>query len=171
MTMAPAVDRGQILLMRDQDLWVFMPTLSRPIRLPLSQKLTGQVANGDLARVNFSGDYHPKLLRIEKIAGRDHYLLELVAARRAITYNRVLYWVDRANYRPYKVEFYSVSRRLLKTAYYREFKQLGGAIRPTRLVLQDALRKGERSVMDYGNMKVRKLSDKIFTKQYLKKLR
>ena len=170
MTMAPAVDRGQIMLMRDRDLWVFMPNVSRPIRLPLSQKLTGQVANGDLARANFSGDYNAKLLRTEKVNGQPYYLLELTAARRGVTYHRVLYWVAQHDYRPYKAEFYSVSKRLLKSAHYQDFKKMGGAIRPTRLVIYNSLRKGERSLMDYANMKVRKFSDKIFTKQYLKKL-
>ena len=55
MTLAPAFEKGQLLLMRDQDLWVFLPEVSQPVRLPLSQKLTGQVANGDLARANFAG--------------------------------------------------------------------------------------------------------------------
>src|SRR5512133_2391761 len=41
-TTAPAVDRNQILLMRDHDLWAFLPNLTQPIRLPLSQRLTGQ---------------------------------------------------------------------------------------------------------------------------------
>ena len=50
-------DKGQVLLMRGRDLWIYMPNLSQPIRLALSQRLTGQVANGDLARANFSGDY------------------------------------------------------------------------------------------------------------------
>src|SRR5687768_13253051 len=53
MTTAPAPERGQILLMKGRDLWVFMPDLSQPIRLSMSQRLTGQVANGDLARANF----------------------------------------------------------------------------------------------------------------------
>ena len=35
----------------------------------MSQRLTGQVANGDIAKVNFSGDYEAKLLRVEKIDG------------------------------------------------------------------------------------------------------
>ena len=171
MTTSPAIDRGQIMLMRDRDLWVFMPNISRSIRLPLSQKLTGQVANGDLARANFSGDYNPNLLRTEKVKGEAYYVLELTAARSGVTYRRVLYWVAKRDYRPYKAEFYSVSGRRLKSAYYQEFKKMGGAIRPTRLVLYDSVRKGEQSVMDYWNMKLRKFSDKVFTKQYLKKLR
>ena len=64
-TLEPAADRGQALLMRGRDLWVFMPNISQPVRLSLAQRLTGQVANGDLARANFSGDYEPKILRTD----------------------------------------------------------------------------------------------------------
>ncbi len=35
----------------------------------------------------------------------------------------------------------------------------------------DALREGEQSVLTYSNMVLRKLPDKLFTKNYLKKLR
>lgn len=169
-TTAPATDRDQILLMRDRDLWAFLPNLSQPIRLPLSQRLTGQVANGDLARANFAGDYEAKLLRKEKIDGDTYQVLQLDAVDNWVTYRRVLYWVNAKNYRPYKAEFYALSGRLLKTSYYQEFHGLGGETRPTRLVVEDALRHGNRSVLEYSNMAERDLPDKIFTKDYLKKL-
>lgn len=169
-TTAPAIDRDQILLMRDRDLWAFLPNLSQPIRLPLSQRLTGQVANGDLARANFAGDYTPKLLRKETIEGETYQVLQLDAVDNWVTYRRVLYWVNARNYRPFKTEFYALSGRLLKTALYQEFQNLGGETRPTRLVVEDALRRGNRSVLEYSNMVERDLPDKIFTKDYLKKL-
>ena len=169
-TTAPAADRNQILLMRDRDLWAFLPNLSQPIRLPLSQRLTGQVANGDLARANFAGDYEPKILRKEKIEGETYHVLQLDAVDKWVTYRRVLYWVNASNYRPFKAEFYALSGRLLKTSYYQEFKTLGGEPRPTRLLIEDALRRSQRSVLEYSNMVERDLPDKIFTKDYLKKL-
>ena len=43
-------------------------------------------------------------------------------------------------------------------------------MRPTRLVMQDALRKGDESTLDYAEMRLRDLPDKIFTKDYLKRL-
>jgi outer membrane lipoprotein-sorting protein len=167
-TTAPAVDRNQILLMRDQDLWAFLPNLTQPLRLPLSQRLTGQVANGDLARANFVGDYDPVVLRDEQIDGETYRVLELTAVDQWVTYRRVLYWVNAQSARPFKAEFYAVSGRLLKTCHYDEFKTLGGAVRPTRLVIEDALRKGDRSVLEYSGMVARDLPDKIFTKDYLK---
>lgn len=170
MTTAPASERGTILLMKDTDLWVFAPAVSQPVRLPLSQRLTGQVANGDLARANFAGDYAATLLGTETIDGHDYHKLELTASRKGVTYHRVLYWVGVGDDRPYKAEFYTVSKRLMKTCYYQEFKELGGAIRPTRMLMKDALKKGEESVMDYRDMTPRELDDKVFTKDYLKKL-
>jgi hypothetical protein len=93
-TTAPVVERNQILLMRDRDLWAFMPNLSQPIRLPLSQRLTGQVANGDLARANFVGDYEPNILRKETLDGETYHVLQLDAVDRWVTYRKVLYWVS-----------------------------------------------------------------------------
>jgi outer membrane lipoprotein-sorting protein len=170
MVTEPAVDRGQIMLLKGRDLWVFLPNVSQPVRLSLAQRLTGQVANGDIARANFTGDYTPKLVRMESIDSEDHYVLELAAVDRTVTYNRVLYWVKQKNFHPHKAEFYSLSDRLLKTAHYENFQQMAGSARPTRLVLRDALRKGEESVLDYSGMVLRDLPDKIFTRDYLKRL-
>ena len=166
----PASERGQIMLMKDRDLWVFLPSVSQPVRLSLGQRLTGQVANGDLARSNFSGDYAPKILRKDDTDGESYYVLELTAVDRSITYNKVIYWVKQSNFRPHRAEFYSVSNRLLKTCRYENYQTLMGSMRPTRLVMEDALRKGEESVLEYSAMKLRDLPDKIFTKEHLNKL-
>lgn len=166
----PASERGQIILMKGRDLWVFMPEVSQPVRISLAQRLTGQVANGDLARANFAGDYNPKLLRSETIDGESYLVLELAAVDRSVTYQKVVYWVNQKNSWPLKAEFYSLSNRLLKTCRYENFRTLAGKVRPTRLVMEDALRSGEKSVLEYSEMKLRALDDKMFTKDYLKKL-
>lgn len=170
MILEPASESGQIMLMKGRDLWIFLPNVSQPVRLGLGQRLTGQVANGDLARANFSGDYTPKLLRAEEIDGEKYYVLELTAVDRGVTYGRVMYWVRQVNHWPHKAEFYSLSGRLLKTARYQNFETMGDRIRPTRLLMEDALRRGEQSTLDYSEMRVRDLPDKIFSKDYLKRL-
>jgi outer membrane lipoprotein-sorting protein len=170
MVTEPAAERGQIILMKNRDLWVFMPDVSQPIRIALSQRLTGQVANGDLARANFAGDYNPRLLRTETIGGEIYDVLELIAVDRGVTYQKVVYWVRQKDNWPFKAEFYSLSQRLLKTARYENYKTMEGRMRPSRLVMEDALRQGEVSVLDYEKMKLRDLPDKVFTKDYLKKL-
>jgi outer membrane lipoprotein-sorting protein len=170
MILEPASERGQIMLMKGRDLWMFMPDVSQPIRLGLAQRLTGEVANGDIARANFSGDYVPSLLRTEKVGGEEHHVLELTAVDRGVTYHRVLLWVNAGNFQPHKAEFYSLSKRLMKTCTYEAFKPMAGRTRPTRLVMEDALKPGEKSVLEYSQMKLRDLPDKVFSKDYLKKL-
>ena len=170
LTLEPASERGQSMLMKDRDLWVYMPSVSQPVRLSLSQRLTGQVANGDLARANFSGDYNAKLVRSEAIEGHSYHVLELTAVDRSVTYQRVVYWVRQDNAWPLKAEFYSASNRLLKTCRYERFQTLAGRTRPTRLVMEDALRQSEQSVIEYSDMKVQNLPDKMFTKEYMRRL-
>lgn len=166
----PASERGQALLMKGRDLWIFMPSVSQPIRLSLSQRLTGQVANGDIARANFTGDYHPKLLRTETIDNEQYYVLELTGVDRSVTYQKVILWVEQANFRPFQAEFYSLSNRLLKTSRYENYEMILGQYRPTRLIMENALKQDETSILDYSDMKLRDLPDKIFTKNYLKRL-
>lgn len=170
LTLEPASEQGQSMLMKGRDLWVYMPNVSQPIRLALAQRLTGQVANGDLARANFAGDYHARLLRTEAVEGEKYQVLELTAVDRSVTYQRVVYWVRQDNARPYKAEFYSLSNRLLKTCKYDRFQTMAGRVRPTRLVMEDALRQGEQSVLEYTDMKLRDLPDKMFTKDNLRRL-
>jgi len=170
MTTEPASERGQILLMKDRDLWLFLPSVSQPVRLSLAQRLLGQVSYGDIARANFSGDYTPQLAATEQAQGDELYVLELKAIDKGVTYQRVRYWVRKSNYWPYKAEFYSLSGRLLKTCAYGGFREMGGQMRPTRLVMTDALRQGEQSILEYGAMRFRDLPDRVFTKEYLRRL-
>lgn len=170
-TLAPASEKGQVMLMKGPDLWIFMPQVSQPVRLPLSQRLTGQVANGDLARANFAGDYKARFIRDETIDGTPCVVLELTAARKGVTYHRVMYWIETATKRPRKVEFYTISNRLMKSGVYQNFVEMEGVERPSRLVLYDALKKGEQSVLDYSGLKSRDIPDKVFTKDFLRKLK
>lgn len=170
LTEEPASERGQALLMRGRDLWIFMPSVSQPVRLSLSQRLTGQVANGDLARANFAGDYEATLAGSETIDGEVCRVLDLTAAGRGVTYARVKYWIEEDTARPVKAEFYAVSGRLLKTAHYENFQNMAGRERPTRLVIEDAVKEGEYSVLEYNTMTLADLPEYMFTRQYLRRL-
>ena len=100
----------------------------------------------------------------------EYYVLQLHAKHQGLTYHRILYWVNSKNFRPQKAEFYSISGRLLKTCYYKNFQLLGGGMRPTRLLVVDALHSGQSSTLEYHDMVRRNLPDKFFNKDYLKKL-
>jgi hypothetical protein len=61
-----------------------------------------------------------------------------------------------------------LSDRLLKTCIYEGFDSWASL--HVRLVMQDALRSGEESVLAYADMRLRDLPDKMFTKDYLERL-
>jgi hypothetical protein len=135
----------------------------------LAQRLTGQVANGDLARANFSGDYEPKILRTETIDGEKMYVLELTAVDRGVTYaksstgsgNRTTGLTE-----PSSTRSPSASSR----SHVTKNSRIWGASPPTQLVMEDALKKGEVSVLRYSQMTAKDLPDRVFTKQYMDKL-
>lgn len=168
-TLLPKIDYGQNILMKGRDMWIFLPDISQPLRLSASQRLTGQVANGDIARANFGSDYNPTILRKEVIEGVEYWVMELVAVDRSVTYNKVLYWVNTKNHHPLKAEFISMSGKTLKSCVYLDFKLTLGKVRPTKLIMTDPL-KGQTSTLSYTSMKLRDTPEKLFTKDYLKKL-
>ncbi|MDD5729693.1 MAG: outer membrane lipoprotein-sorting protein [Candidatus Omnitrophica bacterium] len=169
-TIKPENERGRIMLMRDKNLWAFFPDVSKPIRLSMQERLIGDVANGDIARANFSGDYNPRVLREEKIDGKACYVLELSARTPDVTYGRAVLWAQKENFWPIKAEFYAISGKLLKTCAYGGFSILGDRVRPTQLIMVDPLIKGKRSIIQYGDLRVGELPEKYFTKDYMKKL-
>lgn len=170
MVVEPQSDRGQIMLMSGRELWLFLPSVSQPVRLSLAQRLSGQVANGDIARANFAGDYVASIVGSDEADGEKLHILDLQARDRSVTYHRVRLWLRKGDAWPYKAEFYSVSNRLLKTCTYGNYKEVAGRMRPTRLVMTDALKQDEVSVMEYADIRSRNLPDRVFTKEYLKKL-
>jgi len=170
-TLEPAIDKGTSLLMLRYDLWAFLQNISKPLRISLQQRLFGEAANGDIARANFSGDYAPVLKDTITIKGREFYALELTAKDERVTYHKVNLWVMKDTYYPLKGEFYAFSGKLLKTCYYTNYEKLLDQIRPTRLVLDNPLVDGQKTIIDYSNMTLDDFPDRVFTKNYLKKLK
>jgi hypothetical protein len=63
-----------------------------------------------------------------------------------------------------------VSGRLLKTSRYEAFQDMAGQVRPTRIVIEDALKEGDYSVLEYNTMTIKDLPERMFTQQYLRRL-
>ena len=63
-----------------------------------------------------------------------------------------------------------MSGRLLKTSRYEAFRDMAGQVRPTRIVIEDALKDGDYSVLEYNTMTIKDLPERMFTQQYLRRL-
>lgn len=167
---APPRNVGRSLLALGRDLWIYLPDAGKPVRIPFSQRLVGQVANGDIARADYTGDYEATLTGEETIDGVACHVLQLKAKTKDVTYAGVKYWVAKDGRRPVKAEFYAGTGTLLKTGTFASFKETAGRTLATRLTLVDAIRKDRTSVLDYGEIVVRDLPEKYFDKNFMKSL-
>jgi len=167
---APPRNVGRSLLALGRDLWIYLPDAGKPVRIPLSQRLVGQVANGDIARTDYAGDYDATLIGEESIGGVASHVLDLKARTKDVTYAAIKYWVSKEGRRPVKAEYYAGTGTLLKTGVFDNFEPVAGHLLATRLTLVDAIRKDKKSVLDYGDVTIRPLPDKYFDKNYMKTL-
>jgi len=167
---SPARNTGRSLLALGRDVWIYLPDAGKPLRIPLAQRLVGQVANGDIARTDYAGDYSATLIGTEKVNGVECHVLDLKAKAKEVTYSAIKYFVARETFRPVKAEYSAGTGTLLKVGTFGEYREFGDRLRPTKLVLEDAVRKGVVSTMQFDNLRVRDLPEKYFNKNYMKNL-
>jgi outer membrane lipoprotein-sorting protein len=155
-------EKGRHLLMLGDDMWVYLPDTSRPVRITPLERLSGDASNGDVARTNYAADYTPAYLRAEKLGTVECHVLELTAKRKGATYQRILYWLRTEDARPVRAEFYLTSGKHIKSATFDDYTQFGGKMLLRRLTLYDEIRHNSHSQLEYSNSAARELPDKLF---------
>ncbi|PWT98216.1 MAG: outer membrane lipoprotein-sorting protein [Terriglobia bacterium] len=155
-------EKGRFLLMLGDDMWVYLPDTSRPVRITPLERLTGEASNGDVARTNYAYDYDAVYLRTEKVGEVECHVLELTARRKGSTYHKIEFWVRAEDARPVKAEFYLTSGKHIKSATFDAYRQDGERTRLARMTIYDQIRKGSRSVLEYSNFEPRELPDALF---------
>lgn len=170
--LTPERDLNKLMLKNGNDLWFFDPNSKATIRISPQQRLLGQAANGDVVTVNFAADYKAELTGEEDIEDgnrkiRHCFKLKLSAASTEVTYSGIELWVETNSYKPIKARFYSESKRLLKTAFYRGYRSELGKERPTEIIIIDGLDPTWVTIMRYSNYAFRNIEDTWFQRAYL----
>ena len=155
-------EKGEHLLMLGDDMWVYLPDTSRPVRITPLERLTGDASNGDVARTNYAADYSPVFLRTEKVGTVECYVLNLTAKRKGSTYQRIVYWLRVPDARPVRAEFYLTSGKHIKSATFDEYAPSSGKELLRKLTLYDEIRHNSHSVLEYSGAAPRSLPDKLF---------
>ena len=155
-------EKGRHLLMLADDMWIYLPDTSRPVRITPLERLSGDASNGDVARTNYAVDYSAEFLREEKLGTENCYVLSLTAKRKGATYQRIVYWIRAEDARPVRAEFYLTSGKHIKSATFDEYKESGGRLLLRKLTLYDEIRHNSHSVLEYSNAAPRNLPDKLF---------
>lgn len=166
-TTFPERQAGRKLLMRDDDLWFYTPDIKRPTRVSMQQKLTGEVANGDIARTNFAEDYNGELKGEEKVNNVAAYKIYLTKKRDGVTYPAIDYWVAKSDFRPLKATFKTDSGKNLKTAIYKDPKKTLGRNILSRMDITSEISKNQQSILIFKNYKKETLDESFFNKESL----
>ena len=164
---APANMNDRMVLMADRNMWFIRSGLKKPVSISPRQKLMGDAANGDIASTNYAGDYHAAISGEAAVQGEDCYVMDLTAASKNVTYDRIKYWVSKTRLVGVKAEFFTLSGKLFKTAdfkYDNRVKAEGGEEIPfvSRLVIRDAIQKDRTTTMTYSNIKTEPIPDSTF---------
>lgn len=173
---APARDNGKLMLKNGNELWFFDPASKASVRISPQQRLLGQASNGDVMTVNLARDYQASLAGSEVVQdgerkSRDSYKLQLQAKHEDVAYPKITLWLDSADSRPIKGEFYSDSGRLLKTAYYRHYQLQLGKQRPSETVIIDGLDKSWVTVMRTSDLAYREVPEAWLQRDFLPRFR
>jgi outer membrane lipoprotein-sorting protein len=164
---SPANMNDRMVLMVDRNMWFIRSGLKKPVSISPRQKLMGDAANGDIASTNYREDYNAVLLGSEPVRGEDCHVLDLKAANKNVTYDRIKYWVSKSRLVGVKAEFYTISGKLFKTAeftYDNRIKIDGEEEIPfiSELVIHDAIQQDKVTTLTYSNIKVQPIPDSSF---------
>ena len=165
--LSPASDKGRSTLRLDDNMWLFIPGIAKPIRIASMQSVTGGVFNNaDIMRLDFSVEY----AIVRQTEDEATYHLELGARHEGVTYESLRMVVDKKSLFPQSIDCIA-GGIVLKTIRYLKPKDFGdGIVRPSVLETTSQLQKGYKSIMVFGKIKKRDFDDTVFTLENLSKL-
>ena len=174
--LSPARDRGTRYLKLEDDMWMYLPSVEKVIRISghmLRQSMMGSDFSYEDAMEKsrkFVDDYDCELIGTEMIDGTGCYVVDLEAVSRDVTYYRRKIWVDKDRFIGLKEELYSKSGKLLKVSTVKEIGKFDGRFYPTHIVMEDKLRKGSRTEMMLVDLKLNvSIDDMIFSQRNLRR--
>ncbi len=165
MFISPASEKGRSTLRLDENMWLYIPNVGKPIRITSLQSVVGGVFNNaDILRLDYTSEYN-----VEKVEENgDEYLLHLKAKTNTVAYDKLKMWVNRDNMLPSKIESLTEDLMLIKTLYFKEIKDFGdGIVRPSVVETDSPLYKDYKSVMIFAKIKEKKFNDEVFTLTFM----
>ena len=167
--LAPASEKDRAMLRIGDNMWLYIPSVGRPIRQTSLQSVTGGIFNNaDILALDLSVEYSASILSQNK----QEYILDLKAKTQTVAYARVKLWVQKSGLIVKKMECYSATNMLLKIL---EFKQLtdfgGGIVRPAVVETTSPLYQGYRSIMIISRVTLKEFPDEVFALPYMSKLK
>ncbi|ACY54146.1 TPA: outer membrane lipoprotein-sorting protein [Vibrio diabolicus] len=175
---APAKDKGSASLKRHREMWNWVPSIERVIKIApsmLSQSWMGSdFTNDDL--INQSSivvDYQHQLLQSETFDGDKVWVVDALAKPDApVVWSKVRLWISQTSFLQRKVEFYDEFDELVNVLTTYDVKTLGGRDVATRMEMQPIDKPGNKTVLITHEAQFDfDIDDDFFSQQQMKALR
>lgn len=175
---APAKEKGQAFLKRGTEMWNWMPTISRMIKLPPSMMADGWMGsdytNDDILKESsIVVDFSHRITGSETIEGKDCWKIELIPNEdAAVVWGKIVKWITKDNYIQMKSEYYDEDEYLIKTEFSYDIKTMDGREVPTRIEIIPADKNNQKTVVVMNSMKFNiPIDDSFFSQQNMKRVR
>jgi len=175
---APARDKGQVFLKINTEMWNWIPSIDKTIKIPPSMMLQSWMGsdftNDDLVRQSsIVVDYTHRLLGKEKVREMECYKIELTPLPEApVVWGRVILWIAVTGFDVWMAEYYDEDNKLVNISNNYDIKRMGDRDIPTRLEMVPQNKKGQKTVMHIDEMKFNTgIDEGFFSQQNMKKIR
>jgi len=173
--LAPAREKGTKMLKLEDQLWIYMPSTDRIIKIS-GHMLRQSVMGSDLSYEDFMEDpelsklYEAKVVAEEVFLERPCWVLELTSKGGDIAYHSRKIWVDKERFVSLREERFAKSGKLLKTFTVIKVSRIQNRWIPMQVVFKDELKSGKGTEFFLESIELNaNIPEHIFTKASLRK--
>jgi outer membrane lipoprotein-sorting protein len=161
----PAREQGIQMLRFGEMVWRYLPKMKKPVRISGRQSFMGSdVKYIDILRLNLAEDYISKIVE----ESSDKYIIDLQGRNSRLVWKKSKLWVKKKDFQPIKQKYFSYNGKLVKTVFYRNYRNFEGVTRPAVLEIQSTSFPARKTIQELiSYTKGAKNRDNIFHRSNL----
>jgi hypothetical protein len=175
---APPKEKGQVFLKRRNEMWNWVPSIDKMVKIPPSMMLQSWMGsdftNDDLVQQSsIVKDYTHKLLGKENIRGLECYKIELVPLPDAtVVWGKIITWITSNGFDMWKSEYYDEDMELVNIENAFDIKKMGDRSIPVRMEIVPVTKKGQKTILEIKTMLFDiPVEESFFSQQNMKKVK
>ncbi len=175
---APAREKGQVFMKRNNEMWNWVPTINKMIKIPpsmMSQSWMGSDFTNDdlLKQFSIVDDYNHSIIGSDSVEGFDCYKIKLQPKpEAAVVWGKIIMWISKKDYYELKAEYYDEFGELVNKQFGSEIKDFGDRKLPSKFVMIPTDNEGNQTILQTDKMNFNiDIPESFFSQQNMKKVR
>ena len=176
--LSPAKEKGTVFLKRENEVWNYIPSIERTIKLPPSMMMQNWMGtdftNDDLVqRSSITDDYTNTIIGNETIDGLDCWIIELIPNEdAAVVWGKLVMWIDKRDYMQLKTQFFDEYDEMVSIMTGKAIKNFDGKKLPAIIEFVPLDKEGNKTIVERLVWKFDiDINERFFLPNYMKNLR